>query len=71
VGRGENGVGRREKEAGRGENGVGRKKLITDSGLMAGDVFFSLKMRLISAILGHTVSVTKHYITQVAFPLLP
>jgi hypothetical protein len=50
---------------------VGRKKLITDSGLMAGDVFFSLKMRLISAILGHTVSVTKHYITQVAFPLLP
>jgi len=30
VGRGENGVGRREKEAGRGENGVGRKKLITD-----------------------------------------
>ncbi len=45
--------------------------LITDSSLTAGDVFFSLKMRLISPILGHTVSVTKHYITQVAFSLLP
>jgi|NOAtaT_5_FD_contig_123_11324_length_777_multi_24_in_1_out_1_2 hypothetical protein len=62
------GAGSGEQKAARLDRGI----LTPDSYLLrAGDVFFSLKMRLISPILGHTVSVTKHYITQVAFPLLP